>query len=243
MEKPPELGDLAPSSIFDDSSTSKAATQLEAAPDAPSKPLRNRSIMAAALDPTPHTRKRWERKMVIREIRGRHRMSKTVHIARTERTSLSKSPMFKTSVKKLGPLARQIAGKPIEDAILQMRFSKKKAAKEVKRHLEYARNEAIVMRGMGLGGVKAIEDGKEAKREVEIPEAEKKVIVVQDKKGKRRIITDSTNIYIDQAWVGRGKYGQEPEYRAFGRTNVLRPPTTSKLLSFLPRPQIAACLT
>lgn len=170
-------------------------------------------------------------------------MSKTVHIARTERTSLSKSPMFKTSVKKLGPLARQIAGKPIEDAILQMRFSKKKAAKEVKRHLEYARNEAIVTRGMGLGEVKASEDGKEAKREVEIPEAEKKVIVVQDKKGKRRIITDPTNIYIDQAWVGRGKYGREPEFRAFGRTNVLRPPTTSKLLSFLPRPQIASCLT
>lgn len=175
--------------------------------------------------------------MIIREIRGRHRMSKTVHIARTERASLSKSPMFKTSVKKLYPLARQIAGKPIKEAILQMRFSKKKVAKEVKRHLEYARNEAIVTRGMGLGRVKAVEDGKETEAGAKSPENENKAITVLDKKGKRRVITDPTNIYIDQAWVGRGKYGKEPEYRAYGRINTLRPPTTSEFYSS-PRPHL-----
>ena len=66
---------------------------------------------------------------------------------------LSKSHWFKTLVKKLGSLARQIAGKNIDDAILQMRFSKKKAAIDIKAHLEQAKNEAIVAWGMGLGKI------------------------------------------------------------------------------------------
>ena len=160
-------------------------------------------------------------------------MNKTVKILRTERFSVSKSELFKTSVKKLGPLARQIAGKPIEEAIVQMRFSKKKAAAEVKKHLEYARDEAIVRRGMGLGMVKLQEagegegegEGGEENREVQ---ALMKPIVFHDKKGKRRTVTDTTSIYVDQAWVGRGKYGQEPDYRAKGRLYILRPPTTRK---------------
>lgn len=188
--------------------------------------------MAAALDPTPHIRKRWQRKMLIRDIRGRFRMNKTVKILRTERFSVSKSQLLQTSVKKLGPLARQIAGKPIEEAIVQMRFSKKKAAVEVKRHLEYARDEAIVRRGMGLGMVNlqeaGEEEGGEEKREVQ---ATMKPIVFEDRKGKRRTVTDTTNIYVDQAWVGRGKYGREPEFRAKGKINTLRPPTTSKHFS------------
>ena len=162
-------------------------------------------------------------------------MNKTVKILRTERFSVSKSELFKTSVKKLGPLARQIAGKPIEEAIVQMRFSKKKAAAEVKKHLEYARDEAIVRRGMGLGMVKLKKagegegegegEGGDENREVQ---AMMKPIVFHDKKGKRRTVTDTTGIYVDQAWVGRGKYGQAPDYRARGRTYILRPPTTRK---------------
>lgn len=230
IEKAPPRGDLAPSSIFNDPSAPKADTQQPATSDTSSQPPRNRANMAAALDPRPHARKRWQRKMVIREIRGRHRMSKTTHIARTERRSLCKSPMIKTSVKKLGPLARQIAGKPIEEAIVQMRFSKKKAAKDVKRHLEYARDEAIVKRGMGLGGVKPIEDAKEpgSKAKSTSEAAENKTITIKDKNGKRRTIIDRTSIYIDEAWVGRGQYGREYEYRARGRVNMLRPPKTSK---------------
>ena len=156
-------------------------------------------------------------------------MSKTVKIARTERVSLSKSPMFKTSVKKLGPLARQIAGKPIDEAILQMRFSKKKAAIDVKKHLEYARDNAIVRRGMGLGEVKVAEEGKED--EVVDNEKERKALVVEDKDGKRRIVTDRTSIYVDQAWVGRGSFTKSPEYRARGRVNMLMHPTTSEFSS------------
>lgn len=229
---PPTLGDLAPSSILNvdqpppsQKSSDRPPSQISSGP---SKPNRNPIAMAAALDPTPHARKRWQRKMLIRDIRGRFRMSKTIKILRTERFSVSKSELFKTSVKKLGPLARQIAGKPIEDAIVQMRFSKKKAAAEVKKHLEYARDEAIVRRGMGLGKVKLQEtqEGEEA-----VAQAPMKPIVVEDRKGKRRTVTDLSSIYVDQAWVGRGKYGREPEFRARGRVNLLRPPYTRR--SFL----------
>lgn len=171
--------------------------------------------------------------MIIRGIRTQHRMSKTVKIARTERVSLSKSHMLKTSIKKLGPLARQIAGKPIDDAIVQMRFSKKKAAAEVKKLLELAKNNATVRRGMGLGQAKPIvkdqnetttvPEGKEAVRE----EKEKPIIVL-DRKGNRRLVTDRTSMYIDEAWVGRGKYGKDLLHRARGRIDTMRPPWTSK---------------
>lgn len=174
--------------------------------------------------------------MVIREIRGRHRMSKTVKIARSERQSLTKSEMLKTSVKKLGPLARQIAGKPVEEAIVQMRFSKKKAARDVKRMLEYARDEAMVKRGMGLGAVQAaVEEGQEVQQQ-----PKPKPMVVIDKKGKRRTISDTTSMYVDQAWVGRGTYGREPDYRARGRLNIMRPPYTSKSSPFTAFPLSAS---
>ncbi|MCJ1484134.1 54S ribosomal protein L22, mitochondrial [Schaereria dolodes] len=232
----PQRGDLAPSSIFEStdlktSQSSSIAGSSAATPRTPAPIRRDPQIMAAALDPQPMARKRWERNMLIRDIRQRHRLSKTRKILRTERSSLSKSHMFKTSVKKLGPLARQIAGKPIEDAIVQMRFSRKKVAGEVLKHLEYARDEAIVRKGMGLGGVGAEGDveaqggnakvGGEGKKEVE------KAIVVIDKKGKRRLVKDKTDMYVDQAWVGRGSYGQMPDYRARGQVNTMRPPYTS----------------
>lgn len=163
-------------------------------------------------------------------------MTNTVKIARTERSLLSKSHMLKTSVKKLGPLARQIAGKPIEDAIVQMRFSKKKVAADVMKLLEYARDEAIVKRGMGLGQVKWTEEVKEGEsysgeKLGGIAEPGKgEMIMVDDRKGRRRTVTDRTSIYIDEAWVGRGKYGSEPDYRARGQVYLMRPPLTSKCL-------------
>lgn len=174
---------------------------------------RNRENMQAVLDPRPQARKRWERKMVVREIRRRGRLSKTEQIMRTERESLSKSHWFKTSVKKLGPLARQIAGKNIDEAILQMRFSKKKAAKDVLEHLQHAKNVAIVRSGMGLGAAA----GEEAQ----------KPISIVSKSGERKTITDPSSIYIAQAWVNRGPYGVDYDHRARGQINLLRPPYTS----------------
>ncbi|OOF94655.1 hypothetical protein ASPCADRAFT_50338 [Aspergillus carbonarius ITEM 5010] len=174
---------------------------------------RNRDTMHTVLDPNPKARMRWERKMVAREIRRRGRVSPTELIMRTERESLSKSHWFKTSVKKLGPLARQIAGKNIDDAMLQMRLSKKKAAKEVLQHLEHAKNVAVVRSGMGLGAV----EGK----------AVQKPVTITLKTGERKTISDPTSIYIAQAWVNRGPYGYDYDHRARGVINIMRPPYTS----------------
>jgi ribosomal protein L22 len=169
--------------------------------------------MAAATNPDPDSRARWERKMVIREIKKSGRLTKTQILKREEREILSKSHDLKTSVKKLGPLARQIAGKPIEEAIVQMRFSKKKAAKDVREHLEFARNEAIVRRGMGLGSVNGTK-GEPTN--------------IMTKEGKRMRIKDRTGLYVDQAWVGKGPYGVTPDHRARGQINLMKNPTTSK---------------
>jgi len=147
---------------------------------------------------------------------------------RTEPVSLAKSPFIKTSIKKLYPMARQIAGKPIEEAIVQMRFSKKKAAVDVKKHLEYARDEAMVKRGMGLGVVKAVDVEGQIKGEAKEGSTMPQGTVVVDKDGKRRWVTDKTNIYVDQAWVGRGTYRDSPLFRARGRVDRLRHPQTSK---------------
>jgi len=164
--------------------------------------------------------------MLIRSIRQRWRVPRSVVLKRTERESVSKSETWRTSVKKLGPLARQIAGKKVEDAIVQMRFSKKLVAKDVLRHLEYARDEAVVRRGMGLGGVVA---GKSEEGEG-VAEGEKKEVeggVVVEKNGRKRVVKDKTEMYIDQAWVGRGAYEYKLEFRARGRTNRIATPYTS----------------
>ncbi len=174
---------------------------------------------------------------MIKDIQQRYRLNKTKKILRTERSHLSKSPMLKTSVKKLGPLARQIAGKPIEEAMVQMRFSAKKAAADVLKQLKIARDEAMVSRGMGLGLVPVKVDPTTRKALLPSKDTEEEFpgMVVEDKKGKRRFVSDKTSIYVDQAWVGRGRYGRTPEFRARGRMNILRNPSTSKFL--LPGPE------
>ena len=181
--------------------------------------------MAPALNPRPMTRARWQRKMVIRSIKKRGRLSRTEVLARTERVHLHKSPFLETSIKKLYPLARQIAGKSVEEALVQMRFSRKKVARDVKAALEYARDEAIVKRGMGLGAVLGEEAGKEAEEgEGRRDEA---VVKYEDKKGKVKRARPS-EIYIDQAWVGRGRYEPVKSARARGMLHILRRPHTSE---------------
>ncbi|KAJ6178660.1 Ribosomal protein L22 bacterial/chloroplast-type [Penicillium mononematosum] len=173
---------------------------------------RDLSRLQVGLGPDPKAQLRWERKMAVREIRKRGRVPAKVQIKRTERESLSKSHWIKTSLKKLGPLARQIAGKNIDEAILQMRFSNKKAAKDVLEHLEHAKNVAIVRAGMGLGAANS---------------EPSKPITVTLKTGERQKIANPTDIYIQQAWVNRGPYGYEMDHRARGQINRMRPPTTS----------------
>lgn len=222
--KAPAQGSLGQSSIFSDELSTAGPAPKKKKQDAEkqttdaaaeAKPLeeREKANLQAGLNPNPKAQFRWEKKMIEREVRKRGRVSKAVKIMRTERESLSKSHWFKTSIKKLGPLARQIAGKNIDEAILQMRFSKKKAAKDVLGHLEHAKDVAMVRAGMGL-------PGQDTKDEPANP------LTVTLKSGERKKISDPASIYIQQAWVNRGPYGFGMDHRARGQINRLRPPAT-----------------
>jgi ribosomal protein L22 len=169
--------------------------------------------MAAALDPDPVGRRLWERKMVIKTVRKRGRLTRTQVIKQSERELVSRSRDIQGSVKKLVPLAKQIAGKTVDEAIIQMRFSKKKAAKYIKEHLEYARNEAIVKRGMGLGARAA---------------SKTTPVQIKTKDGKKVKVTDPTTIYVDQAWTGKGFKTLTPDYRARGRISLMKNRHSSK---------------
>lgn len=198
-----------------------------------------------AVDPDPRSRVRWERKMVIRQVqRGTNpfsRESRAARIARTERQLTTKSPFLATSVKKLVHLARQIQGKTVAEALVQMRYSKKKMAQEVGYQLELARDLAVVERGMGLGEAKraaAVANGEE----VEAAQPVK----IQTKDGKWVTIEDPTRMYVAEAWVNRGPWrGSEPDYRARGRMYLKMKPSTSKLrlvcllAPFLTHPQVS----
>ncbi|WPH01743.1 Hypothetical protein R9X50_00459500 [Acrodontium crateriforme] len=212
-------GDIASSSIFeDDRRAARQAEKQEAeteegqgAGKAP-KTKRDPAMLDRVLNPDPAGLQRWQRKQVIKLVRKGGRYTKPQMIKRTEREHTVKSANFKTSIKKLGMLARQISGMQLDEAITQMRFSKKKVATEVMEQLEAARDEAIVMRGMGLGLSSTPDD---------------KPVEIQLKSGKRHTVTDASEMYIDQAWVGRGPYGKLPDYRARGRVFMLRTPWTS----------------
>src|SRR5262249_14537635 len=146
-------------------------------------------------------------------------------IARTERSLLSKSHFLKTSVKKLMLLARQIAGKDIDDAIVQMRFSKKAAAREVLAHLKHAKNEAIARSGMGLSPNspyirQVLEEEANPKGEEEDGDPNEPLGEKSRAENPKRIWKtpetpmwrpkdknpDPTRIYIAETWVGRGPF-------------------------------------
>lgn len=247
LERPRDTGDM----------TTASQSELVGL-DPTALELRNPSSLAAALNPRPEARSRWQRRMVIRSVRQRGRLSKAVKIARAERSSLSRSHFFKTSMKKLAPLARQIAGKHIDEAILQMRFSKKKVAQEVRAHLIQAKNEAIVARGMGLGHLE--QSPQNTVPQPPAPPPPQHVDLTPPLPSSNTTTTTNTtplqptasqtrtpkpsylpgtliptnpslrpptSIYISQAWINRGPYEEKPDYRAFGRMNIMRPPSTA----------------
>jgi len=185
-----------------------------------------------ALVPDPLNNARWHRKMVIRAVRrGTDPFSKETRaelIARTEREHLSKSPFLATSVKKLVHLARQIQGKNLTEAIHQMRFSKKKAAREVLVQLQLARDTAIVQNGMGLGGGSSIQSATAKEGDELVPSGKKGGVKIQTKDGKFIEITDPTQMYVAEAWVNRGPWrGIAIDYRARGNSSRLMKPSTS----------------
>lgn len=167
-------------------------------------------------DPDPRSRVRWERKQVMRmvkrdlDIYGKE--TKEERIKRTERSmQYLADKQLPTSTKKLVHLARQVAGKTVDEAIVQMQFSKKMMAKEILMVLERGKGRAIVERGMGLGHTTG--------------EGFKRSMKYTSRDGKWVETRDPTRIYIDQAWVTKGPpRGYLPDYRARGRTNkIIRP--------------------
>ncbi|KAL1747438.1 ribosomal protein L22/L17, partial [Schizophyllum fasciatum] len=59
--------------------------------------------------------------------------------------------VFKISHRKLNLLSRQIAGKPVDYAILQMQFSEKRASSRVKNMLMTARDHAVRYKNLDAG--------------------------------------------------------------------------------------------
>ncbi|KAF2790478.1 hypothetical protein K505DRAFT_311301 [Melanomma pulvis-pyrius CBS 109.77] len=260
-------------------------------------------LSSLKLDPDPVGRRSWERKMVITSLRKRGRLTKAMKLKREERESRYKSPFLPTSIKKLTKLMNQIAGKTVEEALVQLRFSKKKVARDVWKGLKLARDEAIVGRGMGLGAAqeesteeelkrleeedakeRKVKEAEKAKKKADIEAARKarssntpadvedenaakkekdeslaqelagstpgepteaelaelllpdgvrrttkkgKATVIELKDGKSKRVYDPTEMYVDQAWVGRGTAQRSPEFRARGKVNMLTHRTTS----------------
>ncbi|KAL6854684.1 ribosomal protein L22/L17 [Trichoderma novae-zelandiae] len=185
------------------------------APDAqqPTSEERTKESLAMVVDPDVRSRIRWQRRKVIQSVRRNGELTKEEKIKMTERELLHKSDFFPTSVKKLVMLARQIAGKPVDEAIQQMKWSKKKFAAEVKYHLEEARDLAVVQRGMGLGKVNGDVLDKPRK--------------LQTKDGKWIEVVDPTRLYVAQSWVGRGPWrGKEIDYKGRGRMGLIQHPST-----------------
>ncbi|KKY31018.1 putative mitochondrial large ribosomal subunit [Diaporthe ampelina] len=181
-----------------------------------------RDHMRHAIDPDPQSRMRWERRMVARQVArrldARGRETRDERIRRTEREATSRSAWLATSTKKLVHLAHQISGKTLEEARTQMKFSKKKFAREVLYELELARDKAIVERGMGLG---------KATGEF-VPGITEKRTVKDFRHGKFVEIDDPSRIYVSEAWVNRGPWrGKKPNYRARGRVDLIQMPQAS----------------
>ncbi|RCI08650.1 hypothetical protein L249_4794 [Ophiocordyceps polyrhachis-furcata BCC 54312] len=203
-------------SIFEDDAEKrkKLARELPSSAAGETAVPKTQEVLAMATDPNPRGRVRWHRKKVIQMVRSNDHITRKQKIKMTERELLHKSAFLPTSVKKLVMLSRQIAGKTIDDAIVQMRWSKKKMSREMLYYLEEARDLAVAQRGMGLGKVKG-----------EVLEKPRKVT---DKDGKWIEVTDPTRIYIAQSWVGRGTpIATSIDYKARGRGCALVHPKTS----------------
>lgn len=182
------------------------------------KPSAMREHNIRSTDPDPRWRVRWQKKQIMKTIRSDRGPTREEIIRREERRMRSSSPPLPTSYKKLMHLARQVAGKTVEDALVQMRFSKKKMAREMRVQIEEARDDAILQRGMGL-----------AKPNGQLLKQPKKI---QTKDGKWLDITDPSRLYIDEAWVTKGPWrGAHVEYRARARMNVIWKPTAREFSS------------
>jgi ribosomal protein L22 len=158
---------------------------------------------------------RWQRRKVLQMVRTGGRLTRAQRIAADERECRHRSHDMETSTKKLVHVARQVAGKTVEDALVQMRFSKKKTAKDVIWALEEARDKAVVSHGMGLGGASAAAGDVHADQ----PPARR----IQTRPGHWIEVADPTRLYVAQSWVGKGAHrGNRIQYHARGRMSLMR---------------------
>ncbi|PHH71724.1 hypothetical protein CDD82_6351 [Ophiocordyceps australis] len=229
LEKSSERSSIASDNIFTDeiksASDGRDLAQLETKEDANltdaqraekrvTRVARTRQNTAIVLDPDPGARIRWLRKKVIQMVRNPDFVTPEQRIRASERECTHSSHFMATSTKKLCMLSRQIAGMPVDKAIAQMRWSKKKYSKEILYYLEEARDLAIVKHGMGLGKVNG-----------ELFKEPRKILT---KEGKWIQIADPTSIYIAQSWVGRGSWlGKRRDYKGRGRMGVIKRPSSS----------------
>ncbi|KAI1271215.1 ribosomal protein L22/L17 [Xylaria sp. FL0933] len=173
--------------------------------------------MERALDPDPRWRVRYQRKKIMQMVRANGQLSRKEQIKRSEKELTSTSSILPTSTKKLVHLSHQIVGKTVEDAITQMRYSKKKMAREVRWQLEAARDEAIAQRGMGLGEQSGEQNGETATKPRKI----------QTKDGKTIEVTDPSRLYVDESWVTKGQWRRARiHFRGRGRMATMWSPTT-----------------
>ncbi|KAJ1331991.1 Ribosomal protein L22p/L17e [Microdochium nivale] len=172
-----------------------------------------REHMRRATDPDPRWRVRYQKRKVMQMLRSGREPTREELIRQRERQVVSQSPPLPTSTKKLTMLARQIVGKTVDEAITQMKFSKKKAAREVRYELERARDLAVVERGMGLG----VHNGEFLAKPRQITTKEGRIVEV----------SDPTSLYVDESWIGKGPYrGVRIQYHARSRMSGMWKPTT-----------------
>ncbi len=198
---------------------------------------RVREHMERALDPDPRWRIRYQKRKVAQMVREqtaaatgslapeaaarRRHEDRVRRIRLSERQATSQSSPLATSTKKLVHLSHQIVGKTVDEAIEQMRFSKKKMAREVRYQLEEARDTAIAAQGMGLGPADRAP-----------PAAPRKI---QDKAGRWFEVSDPTRLYVDESWVGTGPYrGARVQYHARSRMSLMWRPTARESSPPLP---------
>ncbi|KAI1770620.1 ribosomal protein L22 [Hypoxylon cercidicola] len=168
-----------------------------------------------AENPDPRWRVRFLKKKVMQMARTdpSKPLPRDQRIRLSEKQHGSASTHLPTSTKKLVFLSHQIVGKTVDDAITQMRFSKKKMAREVKWQLEEARDYAIAAHGMGLGSPGA-RDEKPRK--------------IQTKDGRWIEVQDPTTLYVDESWVTKGPWrGARIQYHARSRMSRMWRPTAS----------------
>jgi ribosomal protein L22 len=169
--------------------------------------------MEMALDPDPRWRVRYQKKKVMQFLRSNRQLTREERIKQSEKELTDTSEVLPTSTKKLVMLSHQIVGKTVDEAITQMRYSKKKMGREVKFQLEEARATAIAERGMGLGAQNGELLAKPRK--------------IRTKDGKTIEVQDPTQLYVDQAWVTKGPYrGARVQYHSRGRMSMMWRPTT-----------------